>query len=54
MKKYRVNVNGTAYEVQIELIDTNAVASAPAAAPTATPDREPKKDMSLPLYGKID
>lgn len=26
----------------------------PAAAPTATPDREPKKDMSLPLYGKID
>ena len=26
----------------------------PAAAPTATPDREHKKDMSLPLYGKID
>ena len=33
MKKYRVNVNGTAYEVEIELIDANAVASAPAAAP---------------------
>ena len=32
MKKYRVNVNGTAYEVEIELIDANAVASAPAAA----------------------
>ena len=30
MKKYRVNVNGTAYEVEIELIDANAVASAPA------------------------
>ena len=37
MKKYRVNVNGTAYEVEIELIDANAVASAPAAAPTAAP-----------------
>ena len=24
------------------------------AAPVAAPDREPKKDMSLPLYGKID
>jgi len=32
MKKYRVNVNGTAYEVEIELID-----SAEAAAPAATP-----------------
>ena len=29
MKKYRVNVNGTSYEVEIELIDG---ASAPAAA----------------------
>ena len=37
MKKYRVNVNGTAYEVEIELIDANAVASAPAAAPAAAP-----------------
>ena len=30
MKKYRVNVNGTAYEVEIELMDG---AAAPAAAP---------------------
>ncbi len=44
MKKYKVNVNGTAYEVEIELIDANAVASAPAApaaeaapAPAAAP-----------------
>lgn len=26
----------------------------PSATVTANPDREPKKDMSLPLYGKID
>ncbi len=38
MKKYKVNVNGTAYEVEIELMDANAVAQAPAtqAAPAAT------------------
>ena len=32
MKKYRVNVNGTAYEVEIEEL-TGAAAAAPAAAP---------------------
>ena len=32
MKKYRVNVNGAVYEVEIELIDG---AAAPAAAPAA-------------------
>jgi len=40
MKKYRVNVNGTSYEVEIELIDEKEpVASVPAAAPApaATP-----------------
>ena len=37
MKKYRVNVNGTAYEVEIELIDG---ASAPAAAPAPTAKEE--------------
>ncbi len=31
MKKYRVNVNGTAYEVEIELIDNTEATSAPAA-----------------------
>ena len=37
MKKYRVNVNGTAYEVEIEEM-TGAPAAAPmAAAPAATP-----------------
>ena len=37
MKKYRVNVNGTAYEVEIELIDG---ASAPAAAPAPAAKEE--------------
>lgn len=36
MRKYRVNVNGTAYEVEIEEI-TGSVPSAPAAAPVAAP-----------------
>ena len=39
MKKYRVNVNGTAYEIEVELMGeteaTTPVASAPAAAPHA-------------------
>ena len=34
MKKYKVNVNGTAYEVEIEEM-TGAPAAAPAAAPVA-------------------
>ena len=34
MKKYRVNVNGTAYEVEIEEM-TGAPAAAPVAAPAA-------------------
>ena len=42
MKKYRVNVNGTAYEVEIELIDEKEAAApkaepAPVAAPAAAP-----------------
>ena len=36
MKKYRVNVNGTAYEVELEEL-TGAVPSAPAAASAAAP-----------------
>ncbi len=35
MKKYRVNVNGTSYEVEIELMENSAPAAAPAAAPKA-------------------
>lgn len=35
MKKYRVNVNGTNYEVAVELMDETAVAAAAPAAPAA-------------------
>ncbi|MDE7245718.1 MAG: biotin/lipoyl-binding protein [Oscillospiraceae bacterium] len=37
MKKYKVNVNGTVYEVAIELMDGAAAAAAPAAAPAPAP-----------------
>ena len=36
MKKYRVNVNGTVYEVELEEM-TGAPAAAPVAAPVAAP-----------------
>ena len=35
MKKYRVNVNGTAYEIELE--ELTGAAPAPAAAPAAAP-----------------
>ena len=39
MKKYRVNVNGTVYEVELEEITGAApAAAAPVAAPAAAPD----------------
>ncbi len=38
MKKYKVNVNGTVYEVTVEAMDGAApVAAAPAAAPAPAP-----------------
>lgn len=37
MKKYRVNVNGTVYEVELEDISGSAVAAAPVSAPAAAP-----------------
>ncbi len=41
MKTYKVNVNGTQYMVEIELIDGAAAASAPVAAPAAVPASQP-------------
>ena len=42
MKKYKVNVNGTVYEVAIEVMDGAApVAAAPAAAPPPAPPPTP-------------
>ena len=37
MKKYRVTVNGTAYEIQLEELTGAAPAPAPAAAPAPAP-----------------
>ena len=37
MKKYRVNVNGSLYEIEIEEMASPAKMSAPAAAPAAAP-----------------
>ena len=58
MKKYRVNVNGTAYEVEIELIDANAVSAAPAKAPeapAAAPAEAPAEGTTVkaPMPGTI-
>ncbi len=38
MKKYKVNVNGTDYEIAIELMDGNAKAEELKSAPKATPE----------------
>ena len=50
MKKYRVNVNGTVYEVELEDITGAAPASAPAApaAPAAAPVSAPAGGEKLP------
>lgn len=37
MKKYKVNVNGKAYEIEIELMSETEATSAKAAAPQAVP-----------------
>ena len=52
MKKYKVNVNGTVYEVAIELMDgaAPAPAPAPAAAPAAPAGGE---KVSSPMPGTI-
>ncbi len=49
MKKYRVNVNGTVYEVDVEDISGAAPVAAPAAAPAATPVAAP---VSAPAGGE--
>ena len=37
MKKYRVNVNGTQYDITLEVLEGKAAAAAPKAAPAAAP-----------------
>jgi len=54
MKKYKVNVNGTVYEVAIEVMDGAAPVSAPAApaAPVAAAPAGGEK-VSAPMPGTI-
>ena len=55
MKKYKVNVNGTVYEVAIEVLDGAApVAAAPAAAPApAAPAPAGGEKVTAPMPGTI-
>ena len=57
MKKYRVNVNGTVYEVELEDITGAAPASAPAApaAPAVAPVSAPAggEKITSPMPGNI-
>ena len=50
MKKYRVNVNGTVFEVEVEDITGTAAAAAPAAAPA--PVAEPAPVAAAPAGGE--
>ena len=54
MKKYNVNVNGTMYEVEIELVSENeAKMSAPAAAPAAPAANGAGEKVTAPMPGNI-
>lgn len=55
MKKYRVNVNGTVYEVDVEDISGAAPVAAPAAAPVAAPVSAPAggEQITSPMPGNI-
>ena len=55
MKKYRVNVNGTVYEVDVEDISGATPAAAPAAAPVAAPVSAPAggEQVTSPMPGNI-
>ena len=56
MKKYRVNVNGTVYEVELEEITGAApAAAAPVAAPAAAPAATPAggEKVCAPMPGTI-
>ena len=57
MKTYKVNVNGTQYMVEIELIDgaqaQASAAQAPAAAPVAAPAPAGGETVTSPMPGTI-
>lgn len=58
MKKYKVNVNGTAYEITVELLDETACTSSPVApatpsSPTPTQVSHSSIKVSSPMPGTI-
>ena len=55
MKKYRVNVNGTNYEIEIELMSETEAKAAPsvAATPAATQATGEGEAISSPMPGTI-
>ena len=55
MKKYKVNVNGTVFEVEVEDITGTAAAAAPAAAPApvAAPAPAGGESVTSPMPGNI-
>ena len=52
MKTYKVNVNGTQYMVEIELIDGAQAASTPAAAPAPASTPAPAATPAAPAGGE--
>lgn len=53
MKKYKVNVNGTNYEVAIELMDDAAVSAASAAPAPAAAAAGAGEQVTCPMPGNI-
>ena len=53
MKKYRVNVNGTNYEIEIELMSESEAKAAPSAAPAAPAAKGEGEAVSSPMPGTI-
>ncbi len=55
MKKYRVNVNGSLYEIEIEEMNAPATMSAPVAAPSAPVAAAPSggAQVKAPMPGSI-
>ncbi|MBR6548160.1 MAG: biotin/lipoyl-binding protein [Clostridia bacterium] len=58
MKQYRVNVNGTMYEITLEVVEGAEIAAAPApaAAPVAAPAAAPVgagETVAAPMPGNI-
>ena len=55
MKKYRVNVNGTQYDITLEVLEGDAAAPAPKAAPAAPKAAAPAGGTAVnaPMPGTI-